>query len=378
MKKIFILIAIILLVLLGMQYVKREDPVSVRVATVSRGTVQENVSNTRAGTVKSCHRSKLSLPLGGQVSQLLVKEGQRVKKGQILLQLWSEDQAARVQQAQAMLLATRLKKQQNCLTAEFDLRESQRLKTLAEKELAAEDSVDNAVTRAKKSALACLVAEADIHAAQATLNLQEALLDKTILRAPFNGTIAEINGEIGEQITPSPPGVATPPAVDLIDTSCLYVTAPIDEVDAGSISIGLPARISLDAFSEREFAAELTRIAPYVIDLEKQARTVDVDLQFSPPPEDISLLVGYSADVTLVLKSHENVLRIPTEALMEDDQVLVVQKSSSVLEARTIKPGISNWSFTEVIQGLEKGERVVLSLDAPGTKAGATVRIEND
>ena len=71
MKKIVILISIILLVLLGIQYVKREEPVNVSVATVSRGTVQENVSNTRAGTVKSCHRSKLSLPLGGQVSQLL-------------------------------------------------------------------------------------------------------------------------------------------------------------------------------------------------------------------------------------------------------------------------------------------------------------------
>ena len=378
MKKIFILITVILLVILGTQYVKREAPVSVTVATVSRGTVQANVSNTRAGTVKSCHRSKLSLPLGGQVTELSVKEGQQVVKGQILLQLWNEDQVARVKQAQATLSSIGLKQQQSCLTAEFDLRESKRLQRLVENALTSEESVDNAVTQAKNSALACRAAKADIQVAQATLDLQRALLDKTILRAPFDGTVAEINGEIGEHVTPSPPGVATPAAVDLIDTTCLYVTAPIDEIDAGMIAIGLPARISLDAFADREFSAELTRIAPYVVDLEKQARTVDVDVRFSPPPEDIHLLVGYSADVTLILESRENVLRIPTEAVMENNQVLVVKQSSSELEARSIKPGISNWSFVEVLEGLEQDEQVVLSLDAPGVEIGATVQITND
>ena len=59
-----------------------------------------------------------------------------------------------------------------------------------------------------------------------------ALRDRTELRAPFDGTVAEINGELGEVVTPSPIGVATLPAVDLMDISCLYVSAPIDEVDA--------------------------------------------------------------------------------------------------------------------------------------------------
>src|SRR5262249_39295789 len=153
------------------------------------------------------------------------------------------------------------------------------------------------------------------NSAAAQLTMQQSLLERFQLRAPFSGVVAEINGEIGEYVTPSPPGVPTPRAVDLIDTSCLYVTAPIDEVDAAALKLGMPVKITLDAFRGREFAGKLTRIAPYVLDLEKQARTVDVDVRFDTVPADIDLLIGYSADVTIVLNSLPRVLRIPSEAL---------------------------------------------------------------
>ena len=73
---------------------------------------------------------------------------------------------------------------------------------------------------------------------------------RTVLVAPFDGTVAKIVGEVGEYSTPSPPGVATPPAIDLIDESCLYVKAPMDEVDAPKIKVGQPVRITLDALPE--------------------------------------------------------------------------------------------------------------------------------
>ena len=65
-----------------------------------------------------------------------------------------------------------------------------------------------------------------------------------MLTAPFDGVVAEVNAELGEYVTPSPPGIPTPPAVDLIDDRCLYVTAPIDEVDAPEIRTGMPAPFS--------------------------------------------------------------------------------------------------------------------------------------
>ena len=74
--------------------------------------------------------------------------------------------------------------------------------------------------------------------------------------APFAGTVAKIVGEVGEYSTPSPPGVPTPPAIDLIDDTCLYVRAPMDEVDAPQDHAGQPVRISFDALPKQSFARQ--------------------------------------------------------------------------------------------------------------------------
>jgi HlyD family secretion protein len=162
--------------------------------------------------------------------------------------------------------------------------------------------------------------------------------------------------------------------VDLIDDSCLYVVAPIDEVDAPAIRLGMPARISVDAFPDRRFKGHVRRVAPYVLDVEKQARTVDVEVEFSDPKETAVLLVGYSADVEIVLDARTDVLRVPTAAIQEGRRVLVFVPSTGMLEQRTIATGLANWQFTEVTSGLQPGDRVVLSLERPGVKAGALAK----
>jgi HlyD family secretion protein len=198
----------------------------------------------------------------------------------------------------------------------------------------------------------------------------QADLSRTYLRAPFAGVVANISGELGEMTIPSPPGIPTPPAVDLIDDSCLYVTAPIDEVDAPAIRLAMPARISVDAFPDRRFKGHVRRVAPYVVDVEKQARTVDVEVEFSDPKETQALLVGYSADVEIVLDTRADALRVPTAAIQEGNRVLVFVPATGVVEQRTITTGLANWQHTEVTSGLQPGERVVLSLERAGVKAG--------
>jgi HlyD family secretion protein len=108
---------------------------------------------------------------------------------------------------------------------------------------------------------------------------------RMVLYAPFDGTVAKIVGELGEYSTPSPPGVPTPPAIDLIDETCLYVKAPMDEVDAPKIQAGLPVRVSLDALPKQPLPGKVRRVAPYVLAVEKQARTVDVEVDFERPGE---------------------------------------------------------------------------------------------
>ncbi len=195
-------------------------------------------------------------------------------------------------------------------------------------------------------------------------------LGRTVIVAPFAGTVAKIVGEVGEYSTPSPPGVPTPPAIDLIDDSCLYVKAPMDEIDGPKIQPGQSVRIRLDAHPGRVFAGKVKRVAPYVTAVEKQARTVDVEVDFAQPEEARGLLVGYSADVEILLQARDGVARIPTAALQEGNRVLLFG-ADGLLAARQIKPGLANWEFTEVAEGLAAGERIVLSLEKEGVKPGA-------
>ncbi|HET7712437.1 MAG TPA: efflux RND transporter periplasmic adaptor subunit, partial [Thermoanaerobaculia bacterium] len=163
----------------------------------------------------------------------------------------------------------------------------------------------------------------------------------------------------------------TPPAVDLIDDSCLYVTAPIDEVDVGHVRVDQPAYITIDALPGRRFPGRVRRVAPYVVDIEKQARTVDVEVEFANPGEVKTLLAGYSADAEIILDVRDEATRIPTQALLEGNRVLVFKKNGEPLEERAVKVGVSNWQFTEIVSGLSVGEKVVVSVERKGVTPGA-------
>ncbi|AHK15576.1 efflux RND transporter periplasmic adaptor subunit [Thalassolituus oleivorans] len=350
-----------------------ETPVAVTTTPVQVGKVESLVSNTRSGTVQACLRSHLSLTQGGQVNQLLVQQGDTVVAGQLLMTLWNDDIKAGIAQAQAQVAIAQSNKASRCRQAEADLRDAKRLRDLRKRNMASEEQLDRSNTVADISRFACEQQDAQIQQVQAALDLQQARLAQTELRAPFAGIIAEVNGEVGEYATPSPPGVATPPAIDLINQECLYVRAPIDEVDAAQVKIGMETRVTLDAFQDQTFTGLVSRIAPYVQDLEKQARTVDVDVTLSSLPQDIDLLIGYSADIEVITASRDNVVRIPTELLLEGNKVLTVQNDAIAEVPLTL--GLTNWTWSEVTAGLKAGDAVINSLDIPDLNPGIKVKI---
>jgi HlyD family secretion protein len=213
---------------------------------------------------------------------------------------------------------------------------------------------------------------------EAQLAVARANLQRTRLLAPFDGVIGEINGERYEYVTPSPLGVPTPPVVDIIESGCFYVIAPIDEVDVAGIRVGMPARITMDAYGSRIFQGKVRRVSDYVLDLEKQARTVDVEVGFIHPEEFSLLLAGYSADIEVILDGRSDVVRVPTEAVTADQHVYVFNPGQGKIERRQIRSGLSNWDHTEVIDGLKPEEQVVVNIDAPDLKDGApAVQIED-
>ncbi|MBN8769931.1 MAG: efflux RND transporter periplasmic adaptor subunit [Thiobacillus sp.] len=370
LRLIVIVLAVAALAYAGW-YFTRPKPPEVELATIERGTVESTVVNTRAGTVKACRRAKLAPVAGGQIVKLWVKEGERVKTGQPLLELWNRDLAAQRELATRQLTTSEERRREACIMADNAQRDADRTAQLAAKGFVSPQSTENARADARARQANCDALAADVKRAQAQISVTQVGLERTTLTAPFAGIVAKITGEVGEFTTPSPPGIPTPPAVDLIDDSCLYVSAPMDEVDAPKLKAGQPARITLDALPGKVFAGHVRRIAPYVTEVEKQARTVDVEVDFDTPPE-AALLVGYSADVEAIIEHRDKVLRVPTQAIQQDGTVLVLGKDDT-LETRHLKTGLANWAFTEVVSGLGAGDRVLLSFDQENVKAGLKV-----
>ncbi|TAK44048.1 MAG: efflux RND transporter periplasmic adaptor subunit [Betaproteobacteria bacterium] len=346
----------------------RPKPVAVLVAAVEPGRVENTVANTRAGSVAACRRAKLATPLGGRIEKLAVREGDRVQAGQLLLELWNDDLVARERVAREQLQTARSHVNEACLVAAAAARDALRTRQLRDKGFVSEERVDRAESESQAKQAACESARTQVAEARARIGASRADTARTVVRAPFAGIVAEVNGEVGEFLTPSPPGIPTLPAIDLIDDTCLYVSAPIDEVDAARLKIGMSGRITLDAYRGQSFAGKLRRIAPYVLAVEKQARTVEVEVEFDAPGEARHLLVGYSADIEVVIAARDNVLRIPTSALMPGNRVLVLGADGRLAE-RAVEVGLANWEFSEV-KGLERGARVVTSLERAGVKAG--------
>lgn len=359
----------------GVWWKTRPEPIAVSAYTVVPGPVEATVSNTRAGSIEACQRTRLSTIVGGRIAYLGVKEGDRVKAGQVMLRLWNEDQVAQIRLAETQVGLAQRRVAEACLVAENAEREAVRQSQLRAQGFISSSKDDASRTEAQARRAACQTAEADVRQAQARLRSAQVEQGRTTLKAPFAGTVASIVGELGEYSTPSPPGISTPPAIDLIDPSCLYVNAPMDEVDAPRIRPGQAARITLDALPGKSFVGRVRRVAPYVQAIEKQARTVDVEVDFADRKDFAGLLVGYSADVEILLQRRDAVLRIPTAAIQEGKRVLVVNPDTQRLEARTIQTGVANWEYTEVIGGLEAGAHIVTALDQEGVVEGALVRM---
>jgi len=369
-RRLLLALLVVCLLGAGIWWAKRPKPIPVQLTEIDLGRVESSIANTRAGTVEACLRTKLSATMGGRIEVLAVKEGDKVTKGQLLMKLWNDDQQAQSALALTQVETARKRVTEACTVAANAEAEAARQSSLFKQGFVSGSRDEQVRAEAQAKRAGCDAAKADVAQTLARVTATRVEQNRTVLYAPFAGTVAKIVGEVGEYSTPSPPGVPTPPAIDLIDDTCLYVRAPMDEVDAPKIAAGQTVRISFDALPKQSFPGKVKRIAPYVSAVEKQARTVDIDATLDTDKAPPHLLVGYSADVEVVLALRENVVRVPTSALQEGSRVLVAG-ADGTLQERKIKTGLANWEFTEVLEGLAAGDKVVTSLEREGVKAGA-------
>jgi len=350
------------------------ERIPVKVVRVERGRVESTITNTKAGTVRARRRAQLSSEVGGRVVEIAHREGDRVTAGAPLLGLNDATQRAQLRLAEGGLQVAEASRRQACIARDRARRELGRKRKLAEEAIVSADLLDQLESAYEGASASCNAATAEVDRAQAQIAAIEVELEKLVIRAPFDGIIAEVAVEVGEWITPSPPLLTAPAVVDVIDPTSLYVSAPMDEVDSGAIRTGQRAKVTVDSHPGASFPGKVIRVAPYVLDIEAQNRTVEIEVELDGPEIAERLLPGTSADVEVVLEARDQVLRLPTSALLEGNRALVARDGRLV--EQLVGVGLRNWDWVEIREGLSPEQAVVISLDRVEVKAGARVQVE--
>ena len=352
------------------------QPIEVSVLQPTRGRVESTVTNSKAGTVKASRRASLSPEIGGRVVELPVRAGSEVRRGQILMQLDDSTHRAQLGKARRDVITAEARHREACLAADQVRREYARYQELAARQIVSQNLFDQLDSRAQTSAASCEAADAVVASAGAAIGLIESELRKTVLRAPFGGVVSELSIELGEYTTPSPPGLPIPPVMEIIDTTSIFISAPMDEVDSARIMAGQQVRATIDSYPGKIFPGTVSRVAPYVLDIEAQNRTVEIEVELDDQELASSLLPGTSADVEVILETHDDALRLPTATLLEGSAVLVVEEGTLV--RRAVQIGLRNWNFSEILSGLGANDRVVTSLDRVEVQPGAEVVVAGE
>lgn len=346
----------------------RPRPVDVRVVTVEKGLVEETVTSTKAGAIRSRWMSPVSVDTAGTITHIHARQGARVKKGDHLVSIDRRDADAALTGAQRELSVLEALAAEARARRDDALRERQRYRDLRRTESTSQWQLDQAETAAHVAAAGAEAAAARLEAQRATVERARIALEKCDLHAPFDGVVAELYVEVGEWAVPGKV------VMKVLDPDRLYVRAEIDEVDLAGVRVGLPARVTLDPYRDRQLSGKVVRVAPYVSELQEQNRTLEIEVELESGAAGLDLKHGTSADVELILREIRDVIRVPGQALLEGNRVLLVTPDG-IARSVPLRLGMKNWEFAQVLDGLSGGEQVIVSLESEKVKEGVRVRV---
>ena len=291
--------------------------------------------------------------------------GKTVEKGQLLATIADETTARQLKQARADLQAATQRAElslpsvEALKVAEDNLNRLDKLTTLSNV-----PAVEYEKARSEVNRLRGLLESERIERDRNLAMLEdaskklEAQLKNSEIRSPMDGLLTAIKTIEGEL-------VADRAELFTVSSPKNYVRGEVDEEDVGEVKVGMEAVLQVYAFRTRQFGAKVSAIQP-AADPETQRYTVVLDLE--NPPEN--LMAGMTGEMNIITGTRENVLILPTRALVVD-QALIVK--SGVIQSRTVKVGYRTLDFSEIVAGLSEGDRVILS-DQDKLRPGKRVR----
>lgn len=344
---------------------RKAAPIEVSTIRVERGSVRDFVTSVAAGRVAAKQEATLRAEIAGTIRAIHKRRGDAVKAGDELVSYDADDLKDRLRVAEAAVSLARAQvkqAEQQAANAEASASRARRLRATGS---ISEAELDNLEGQAKALMRSVESAQAAVQQAVVNVELSRNGVGKTVVRAPFAGTVLDVKAEVGET---SSPGM---PLVELADASELHVDVEIDEADLGRIKVGMAAELALDAFPQERFRGSVKEIAPSVTRDPRGGRSVAVDVAVAPDPR---LRVGMSADVDVIVAIQKDALWVSPNAVLgrgAERAVFVVEGGTA--HKRVVDVGISTWEAVEIRAGVAEHAEVISSLASGKVSDGAAV-----
>lgn len=386
-KKLFIfgglglllLIVIILVAFSG----NKEEIISVQTEKVTRRTITQVVTAT--GKINPEYEVKLIAEATGEIVYLPVREGDIVKKGQLLLRIKPDIYEAQKNSAEARLAQAKASLNATKALLEKVEAEYKRVQGLAQKGLASEADLETAKSTYLQTLGNYESQKSNVSQAEAALKEAIETLNKTYVYSPMNGTISKLSVELGERVIGS--AFTGTELLTVADLSNMEATVDVDENDVVLVSIGDTARIHIDAFGDKTFRGVVSQIGnsakttglgtqEEVVNFEVKIKLIDVDDKIRP---------GMSCDADIETETKYNVLAVPIQSVTArltqsqntkkndpenpnvntkngknnkpKEVVFIVDNGKAKMVE--VKTGISDDNYIEIIEGLKGGEEVI-------------------
>lgn len=304
---------------------------NLKAVKAAKTAVESSVTTTTSGTVIAEQQAVLGFGAAGRITRIYISAGDSVKAGQLLAELENAD-----------------------------------LKTVF-----ANSKQD--LDRARELFDSGLISRAALDEARRGHDVARSNLDRSLIKAPFDGVITEMNLEVGGLAQTTTASTKAP--IRIVDTKPRRVKGDIDEIDISKVRVGTSARVKIQALGPAWLPAQVSKVIPFVSTLREKDRTSEIELKITD--EKGLLPVGASADIEVVIDRKEGALAVPSRVVLgKGGQKYLYRFEGGKIRKVEIKPGLGNYARTEVLSGLSEGDVVIFPPDDTDLKDGMKAAVE--
>lgn len=429
-KKLYIALALVLVIAVAASAMvaskKREKPIPITTDKAFRTSITQLVTAT--GKIQPEIEVKIAPEVSGEIIEIPVREGQLVKKGDLLLRIKPDSYRAQVESQMAALNSARSSSVRNRAELSKAETEYRRIQKLFESGLLSDTERNTAKTAYDSAKAALDGANFEIQRAEGALRQINEALSKTVIYAPATGTISSLTSRVGERVVGTSQFAGTE-VMRIADLDHMEARVNVNENDVVDVKVGDTARISVDAYPDREIRGVVREIASTALtrNAGTQEEVTNFEVKISIPDRTLRLRPGMSATADVETATVRNVVAVPIQSVTvrstdsnlspeelerqrvkqearerEDNradvtnemaekqkeralrtklQRVVFVKTGDTVQMRKVETGIADNTFIEIRSGLQPGEEIVsgsYTAISRRLKNGAKVEIEKE